>query len=186
MRSCGDCQACCRVLPISEIGKKAGARCSNQKFKVGCKVHGTPSQPTSCWRWSCWWLLESTFDLPRPDRAGYVVDPIADFVVLGEDIFAGKRVPALQVWADPHRPEAWRNAVPWIKSFIGDSETVAIIRFDSRAAVVLVPPQLSSTGDWGEVDSRMMGEQHRAGLRTKMVEESLAKQKDVAGGEVKA
>jgi len=176
MRTCGDCQLCCRVLPIAEISKAAGKRCGYQKFGVGCKVHGTPTQPQSCMAWSCWWLIDPKFEAPRPDRAGYVVDMMADFIVLGGDVFAGKRVPAIQVWADPKRPDAWRELLPWIKATaIGDAERAAVIRFNSRDAVVILPPALSSTGDWAETDTRMLKPIETEQLRRKTAEDQLRK-----------
>jgi hypothetical protein len=181
-RQCGDCQLCCRVLPISEIGKKAGARCSNQKFNVGCKVHGTKAQPGSCVAWSCWWLMNPAFDLPRPDRAGYVVDPTPDVAVMGADVHADKRVSALQVWADTRRPDAWRAALPWIKEVIGDKEIVAVIRFGSHEAITIVPPRLSSTGDWIEVKSVMMKQVTADALKRKAFEEEIARATSVEQG----
>lgn len=173
-RQCGDCGLCCRVLPIGEIGKKHGVQCSYHKFKKGCTLHGTPAKPESCNRWSCWWLLDPRFDLPRPDRAGYMIDMMPDFVVFGEDVFTGKRVNALQIWADPKRPEAWRDAMDWIKRVIGDREAVAVIRFSSNEALTLVPPCLSDTGDWVEIDSRLMGGVHADTVRRLKMEEDVA------------
>lgn len=173
-RKCGDCQLCCRVLPISELGKKAGVRCSNQKFGVGCKVHGSPRQPFSCRFWSCWWLLNPAFDLPRPDRAGYVVDMSPDFVVLGADVFKDKRVPALQVWADPKRPDAWRGGMDWIKRTIEERDAVCVVRFDSRAAIVVVPPKLSDGRGWIEVDSYMMKAETAASVKEDMIRDAVA------------
>lgn len=174
MRTCGDCQACCKIMPISEIGKPSNTRCSKQKFGVGCKVYGTQAQPPSCKRWSCWWLLSPEFNLPRPDRAGYIVDPMQDFVVIGEDVHAGKRVPALQIWADPNRPDAWRGAIEWIKKALAfKGEAVSVIRFNEREAVVLVPPSLSDTGEWKEVDSRIMKPVTAEALRIKSIVEAV-------------
>lgn len=172
MRQCGDCQACCKVMPIAEIGKKANTRCGYQKFKVGCKVHGTPSQPASCKLWSCWWLRDASFDLPRPDRAGYVVDPTPDFVIFGDDAFTGKRVAALQIWVDANRPDAWGGAEQWIKKHIGDRDMVAVIRFGSKAAITMVPPQLSETGDWNLIDSRMILEATANNIRSSMAQKA--------------
>lgn len=174
MRKCGDCQLCCRVLPIAEIGKAAGVKCSNQKFGVGCKVHGTTAQPASCRMWNCWWLMNPGLNLPRPDRAGYVIDMAADFIVFGEDVHNGKRVPALQVWADPARPDAWRGALNWIKNAILPKDACAVIRFGSQKAIVIVPPKLSGTGEWAEVDtSRMMNPIAAANVRQKMLQDAM-------------
>lgn len=174
MRTCGDCQICCKLLPISEIGKAASKRCAHQKFGVGCKVHGTPRQPRSCRLWSCWWLMNPAFDLPRPDRAGYVVDPTQDFVVLGEDVFTGRQLPALQIWADPSRPDAWRSALPWIKDALAGKPSVALIRFNSRDAIVIVPPNISETGDWLEIDPRVMKPVTADALRFETIQRAVS------------
>jgi hypothetical protein len=180
MRQCGDCQLCCFIMPILEIGKKAGVRCSNQKFGTGCKVHGTQAQPRSCQAWSCWWLMNPAFDLPRPDRAGYVVDPTPDVAVLG-DVHTGKRISALQIWADTRHPDAWRAALPWIKEVIGDQEIVAVIRFGSYKAITIVPPKLSNTGDWLEVESVMMKQVTAAAIQRKAFEEEIERATSIQG-----
>lgn len=173
MRECGDCQLCCRVMPIGEIGKPAGQRCGYQKFKVGCSVHGTLKQPMSCKLWKCWWLTDPTFDLPRPDRAGYVVDTTPDFVVFGDDVFNGKRVTALQIWTDEKRPEAWGAAEDWIKKTIGDKEMVCVIRFGSNAAITFVPPKLSPSGEWQLIDSRCIPHRVADNVRAQIKQEAI-------------
>lgn len=178
MRKCGDCQACCKIMPIGEIGKKANTRCSFQKFKVGCTVHGTSKQPPSCRMWSCWWLLDPAFDLPRPDRAGYVVDPTPDFVVFGDDVFKGKRVAAIQVWADASRPNDWVAVQPWLCRVIADREMVAVIRFGSDHAVTMIPPQLSETQDWQLIDSRMIQARTASNIRASLAREAQAAMAD--------
>lgn len=173
MRQCGDCSLCCRLLPVSEIGKKAGERCGYQRFGKGCTVHG-PQQPRQCRAWSCAWLMLHQIVLPRPDRAGYVIDVNVDFVVFGEDVFAGKKVDALQIWADPKRPEAWRGAMDFIKEAIGQREAVAVIRFGANGAITVVPPQLGD-GQWVEVDSRVMSRAHAETAKRLHAEEKLEK-----------
>ena len=35
-RRCGDCQLCCTIVPVPEIGKPGLVRCRYQKFAKGC------------------------------------------------------------------------------------------------------------------------------------------------------
>jgi len=174
MRQCGECSLCCRLIPVAEIGKKTGERCSFQRFGKGCTVHG-PQQPRQCREWSCAWLLLPMLTLPRPDRAGFIVDLSVDVVVFGADVFTGKKVDALQIWADPKRPDAWRAAVPWIKEAIGEREAVAVIRFGAEGGITLVPPRLSDDGQWVEVDNRVMSPGHAQTVRRLRDEEKLEK-----------
>lgn len=156
-RECSGCSLCCRLLPVLEIGKKAAQRCHNQKLRKGCLVHGTPAQPMTCRIWSCHWL-RSDIDLPRPDRSGYVIDPTMDVVVLGEDAFTGRRVPALQIWADASRGTPWRNLALrcWLEAEIGAREMVVVVRLNENDAITMLPPHLSETGEWAEIGSRIM------------------------------
>jgi hypothetical protein len=182
-RECGECQACCKILPISEIGKKAGVRCDNQKFGVGCKVHGTPAQPGSCKRWNCWWLLDPTCDLSRPDRAGYVIDPSPDFVILGDDVFAGRKVAALQIWCDEKRRDAWTGARVWIEKMLKGKDAVILVRYGSKEAMAVIPPWMSDTQEWQIQPSRMMHGLIANNVRAQMIGQRLAEiagQKDVS------
>lgn len=102
-----------------------------------------------------------------------------DIVVFGEDVFTGKRVRSLQIWADQKRPEAWRGAIDWIKRVIGEQEAVAVIRFGKDAAVTLVPPRLSDTGEWVEIDSRIMSSAHGAAVKRLQIEEHIKRAAEV-------
>ena len=162
-RKCGDCQLCCRLLPVSAIGKNAGDRCSYQRFKKGCAVHHTRSMPTSCKVWHCVWLKgPNAEELRRPDHVHYVVDPTPDFVALGEDEKTGTKVPALQVWVDPQYRDAHRDLGlrDYIRRAAIEHGMIAIIRYGSNDAFALVAPEMSETGQWLEMNSRMMVQPH--------------------------
>lgn len=98
MKTCGGCTACCTILPVPEIGKRAHQSCRFQRDALnvagpGCATYAT--RPSSCRAWSCVWLTDD--DLPdelRPDRCGVVFDPVLDLV--RQD---GKDKPCGQVWA---------------------------------------------------------------------------------------
>jgi hypothetical protein len=83
MRECGDCQLCCKLVPVPEIGKLAGQRCKNQRFRKGCALYHTPFKPITSNTWNCRWLVnDDTADLPRPDRSHYVIDINPDYLTL--------------------------------------------------------------------------------------------------------
>ena len=75
-RQCGDCQLCCKLLPVPPLGKKANERCQHQKFGKGCAVCSTKrALPPECALWNCRWIIPvTTPPMPRPDRSHYVID----------------------------------------------------------------------------------------------------------------
>jgi hypothetical protein len=102
MRQCGACTLCCKLVPVKEIGKRAGERCQHQRH-TGCAIYSR--RPMSCMVWSCSWLLgDDTKELRRPDRSRYVIDPMPDQVSVG-----GQRVQVVQIWCDPKAPDAWQD-----------------------------------------------------------------------------
>jgi hypothetical protein len=172
-RRCGDCQLCCVLLPVSDgqtvrvaetgsefdmpgtFRKAAGVRCQHQKYGVGCKVHGTDKMPYSCRVWNCRWLVNDDMgDQPRPDRSHLVVDIMPDFVEMepnAEGRASGMtetiNVPVIQVWIDPKYPNAHRD--PAFRRYLERQQTAALIRYDSRKAIFLVPPSMTGA-DWYE------------------------------------
>lgn len=80
-RTCGDCQLCCKLLPVRAVGKGANERCRHQRFGKGCAIYHHPSFPVECRVWSCRWLVDpEAHGLSRPDRTHYVVDIMPDFL----------------------------------------------------------------------------------------------------------
>ena len=169
MRRCGDCQLCCKLLPVADVmlKKSAGERCRHQAHHVGCRVYNSDAMPPSCKAWSCAWLIaDEAADLRRPDRAHYVIDILPDFVTMkpddgGEPV----KVPVVQVWLDPDYPDAHRD--PGLRKFLAKlGETrgmAALIRSNSKDAFFLAPPALASDGKWHELTSNNSPEpQHSA------------------------
>jgi len=150
-RRCGECQLCCKLLPTREINKPAGERCQHQKHGVGCKIY--PRRPSSCAMWSCRWLtMDDTADLRRPDRSRYVLDLIPDHVTLrrNED-GAAMTIEVVQIWCDPHAPDAWRD--PALLAYLerrGKDGIAALIRFDNKRGIGVFPPTMASDGRWHE------------------------------------
>lgn len=150
-RQCGDCQLCCKLLPTEEIKKPAAERCPHQKHGVGCAIYAR--RPFSCAAWNCRWLLnDDTGDLPRPDRAHYVLDVMPDFIV-ATDPETGKptTISVVQVWVDPAYPLAHR--APSFRRWLDRQHKPAVIRYNSNDGFVLVPPSMTSSATWLEIET---------------------------------
>jgi hypothetical protein len=171
-RRCGDCQLCCKLLPVAEIGKPALTRCTHQ-CRAGCAIYET--KPISCAAWSCLWLQGEDTG-PRPDRAHLAVDPMPDYIVAvnnetGEEIKYG----VWQVWCDPahrdaHRAPAFRR---WVEEQARDHQMMVLIRYGSRDGFLLCAPQLNTERRWIEKRSGFDAEpQHTV----EQVREALAGQ----------
>jgi len=148
-RRCGDCQLCCKLLPVRAIGKKDGEHCRYQRAGKGCTVYSKlESVAPECRVWNCRWLVDpSCAGLQRPDRSHYVIDIMPDFIAQQRPEGVA-RFPVVQVWVDPAFPEAHRD--PRLRAWLVAANVFALIRYNARDAFVLVPPALSDTGDWYE------------------------------------
>lgn len=172
-RKCGDCQLCCKLLPMSEdanksakrtiarmlevgilshsvaaamtpdFDKKAGCKCPHQKFGVGCKIYNT--RPFGCMLWICAWLEGA--DLPRPDHCHYVVDTVPD-----EILVQGKPVSVLQVWVDSKYPKAYLDPplLSLIEAMGRKHQAPTMIRYNERDGFVLIPPSMTPDNQWLE------------------------------------
>jgi len=148
-RQCGECQLCCRLLPVRAVHKPASQRCQYQRFGVGCTIYRELHvRSPECRLWSCAWLGGSAGDIGRPDRSHIVIDILPDFVTVTE---TKQTVPAIQVWIDPNYPEAHRN--PALRAYLQqcgqERGECAIIRYSSSDGFVLFPPALTGAG-WVE------------------------------------
>lgn len=75
-RSCGECEACCVVMGVKEIGKYPGQECMNQTKGKGCAIYA--ERPESCARFLCVWIQTAAKggildDRDRPDRCGVML-----------------------------------------------------------------------------------------------------------------
>lgn len=144
-RRCGDCTACCKLLPmlttdnkrtrnaaaamieagvanvrefghmLDEFDKPAGCRCPHQRRGKGCVVYAR--RPFGCRMWNCRWLInDGTNALARPDRAHYVIDTLPDFVTIPANDGTRQRIMVIQIWLDPDYPEAHRD--PKLRAFL--------------------------------------------------------------------
>jgi hypothetical protein len=148
-RQCGSCSLCCRLLPVPPLGKKAGERCEHQKFGKGCAVYHTGKMPDDCRIWNCRWLVgDDTADLSRPDRAHYVIDIMPDHITLQDnETGATTAIQVVQIWIDPARPNAHRD--PALRAYLlrrGEQGIAALVRYDNRRAMTLIPPNMIGEG----------------------------------------
>jgi len=160
-RACGDCQLCCRLLPVQSVKKAAGKRCWHQRHHKGCAVyHRLMSVAPECKLWSCRWLTnDDTADLRRPDRSHYVIDMMPDFVTLREDGGATRRLEVVQVWVDPGYPNAHEDLAlrAWLERRAEEGK-VGLIRFGNERAITVFPPAMSSDRQWHVVVNGMVAE----------------------------
>lgn len=158
-RACGGCTLCCRLLPVAEIGKLAGHRCQHQRHSKGCAIY--PVAPVSCRQWSCAWLVdEDAGGLSRPDRSHYVIDIVPDFVKMVWPDGRVDKMPVLQVWCDPGFPDAHRD--PALRAYLSAAPVGALVRYDSTAGFVIVPPEITGLDHWFEGTGQMEHEHSRA------------------------
>lgn len=147
MRNCGDCQLCCKLVPVKTLGKPAGEKCQHQRFRKGCAIYAR--RPFDCRVWSCRWLSDpDTAELRRPDRSHYVIDCMFDYIKLTEKATGEPiKVPCLQVWLDPRYPDAHHD--PALRAYLerrGQEGVLALIRKDAYEGFVLWPPSMTNCG----------------------------------------
>jgi hypothetical protein len=163
-RQCGDCNLCCKLLPVRSLDKGANEKCRHQSYARGCKVYANLARVSpECRLWSCRYLLNSdTADLNRPDRSGYVVDPSPNYIEM-EDNETKERVPiqVVQIWVDPKHPDAHRD--PALRAYLrrrGAEGLAAIIRYNETDGFVLFPPEMTGEPDFVARGSTPTREEH--------------------------
>lgn len=68
-RTCGDCQACCEVQAVQELGKPYSTKCQYQ-CGSGCQIYA--HRPKSCQEYACLWRIGYGSDDDRPDKLGVI------------------------------------------------------------------------------------------------------------------
>ena len=162
-RTCGECTLCCTLLPVKGIAKPANTRCQHQSHARGCKVYRKDGFPIECGLWNCRWLTgDDTYGLGRPDRTGYVLDIMPDFIQISDnDTGAVEQVQVVQVWCDPKRRDAHKD--PDLRAYLSrraDEGIAALIRYDARDGFVLVAPQFTGGRGWQEMTTGMCEKEH--------------------------
>lgn len=149
MRQCGSCTLCCKLVPVEELGKKAGHRCQHQRSGKGCSIYA--SRPWSCREWSCMWLVGTEdggpLDLRRPDHVGYVIDVVPDIIrATNNETGEVTQIDVMQIWVDPARPDAWKD--PALLDMLERIGVIGLVRYNSDRGMTVWPPSRSSTGKW--------------------------------------
>jgi hypothetical protein len=147
-RSCGECQLCCKLVPVVSLEKRAGEKCRHQRHGKGCMIYR--DKPYECDVWNCRWLTNDEAEhLPRPDRAHFVIDVMPDFI---HAVYDDRRIDiqVMQVWCDPAYPDAWRDPrmLAYIERIADTRQTATIIRYDSEAAITVFAPSLMEDHQW--------------------------------------
>jgi Fe-S-cluster containining protein len=145
------------VLPSSwvrDFDKHAGVRCQYQRHS-GCSVYDR--RPLGCRMWSCRWLVnDDTADMRRPDRCGYVIDLVPDFIryrLKTDPEGEGTPVEVVQIWIDPKRCDGWRDdkeLMAYIERRAAEGKA-AILRFSERKAIVVIAPAMAGDGQWHQI-----------------------------------
>jgi len=191
-RHCGDCQLCCKLLPIANVGenhqdtidamvlagmaayaeftgmmpdfdKPAGCKCPHQKYGKGCTVYR--NRPLGCRIWNCAWLGGAdTQDQMRPDRSHVVIDIMPDFVTLTDkETGARNNVEVVQIWLDPKFPDAHRD--PHLRAYLArraEEGKYALIRTGPGKGFLLWAPSLSRTGRWEELHTSVKADRQHS------------------------
>jgi len=156
-RPCGDCTACCTIMPVSEIKKPAHEACQHLAPSGGCAIY--KKRPGSCFAWSCLWVLDRSIpEELRPDRCHVIFDMMADTVTA--EASDGKKTLGLTVlvaWGDPAFPDAHR--APIVRELMNEvAEKVGIptlVRMSDEEAFAVAAPCLAGGENWYEPPSRL-------------------------------
>jgi hypothetical protein len=138
---------CCRLLPVEGLNKGANVRCEHVRAFKGCSIYHKSGFPFECGGWTCVWKATDQ-PLPRPDRAHYVIDIVMDKITLNNDSGEATILPVVQVWVDPDFPKAHKD--PSLRDWLERVNLAAIIRYNSKDAMILFPPKLNTDGVWIE------------------------------------
>lgn len=145
MRKCGDCQLCCKLTPVVEqrgrrsFLKLANHKCPFSSYSKGCTIYNDVTRrPVACFIWRCRWLKgeEGTENLPRPDRAGYVIDEAPDMVMLkNEETGEEKRYPAIQIWIGNRKDFTADKALQTYMNMMADKGFAFVFRLNEKEAL---------------------------------------------------
>lgn len=130
---CGDCNACCVVLGVTEIGKEEFQECPHI-FWRGCGIYDT--RPSECRNYKCLWLDSFSDEgiLLRPDHLGVILD-VAEVKKLGVPVLVVREVRP-KVFEDPNVQVLVKAAAKSINSLI-------YLRRGRGQASVIIPDWLS-------------------------------------------
>lgn len=184
-RRCGECQLCCKLLPMKAGGsritsltaeammgaglsapadfdgmlpdfdKPAGARCPHQRHHKGCAAYAR--RPYACRIWNCRWLVNNAGDTARPDRTHYVIDIMPDTIRMkSPDHPEPIDVPCIQVWVDPDYPDAHRD--PALRAWllqVAEREGAVALIRYDERNAFALLPPPMTDGTWVEANSNV-------------------------------
>lgn len=152
-RVCGDCQLCCKLVPVPAIEKPAGKRCKHARTGKGCVIYD--HRPFDCRSWSCRWLADRahTEGMQRPDRAHFVIDLVPDTIKQKFGDGTERIISVIQIWLDPAFREVAKGAElrRYVALMADKYGFPSLIRLNSRDAYVLFAPSICSDGQWHEM-----------------------------------
>lgn len=148
---------------LPDFDKPAGERCPHQKHRKGCAIYA--QRPFGCRMWNCRWLADAkaTANLSRPDRVGYVIDVVPDYITIthNDGSEAPVNIEVIQIWVDAKNPDTHRD--PALRAYLEQEKKVALIRLSGEGkAFTLWPPSLSSDAQWHETAATSLGREHDA------------------------
>lgn len=141
MSGCGDCKLCCKLMGVVDVppaGKPLNEwcqHCDREPGKPGCGIQAT--KPQTCAEYQCFWLASQEWgeermpDWLRPDRVGFLINPL--------DADKG-----LAVKVDPDTPDAWRFA-PVLRFLQLLAQVRPVVISHDRSEVILIESDGSIT-----------------------------------------
>ena len=88
MAECGECRACCTLLPVEAINKPINTRCKHV-CEAGCAIYD--ARPQTCAEFECGYLQgENIPESLRPDKCGII------FIKRTDRIFSGALMPDIK------------------------------------------------------------------------------------------
>ncbi|WFU42630.1 hypothetical protein QA640_09300 [Bradyrhizobium sp. CB82] len=146
MQPCGDCQLCCKLLPVGSLSKSAGALCNFQKYKRGRAA----AMPIECGVWHCRSLVNDNADPAYPQAHGApalrrwpyrrAADGVAALIRFNERA-------AITVFAPPFDPAGqWHEIDSGVSVNRTHSLGEVVTALGGRAAAIISEPEKGNDG----------------------------------------
>ena len=123
-RVCGECQACCTTISVTDINKPKHTRCPNQ-CAAGCAIYD--SRPQSCSTYKCSWLEGHGRLADRPDKSGIIMETLT-FHQQGKDPFTV--ICALSASPTPLRSKHVRRLAAMVVK-----DSICLVHLDSEIMI---------------------------------------------------
>lgn len=129
---CGECTACCTVMGVKELDKKANVRCTHQCDK-GCSIYG--QHPQSCKDFECLFvqgLFPDHEEFLRPDKLGVIFHLMKGTKFTGPD---EALLSCLEVWPGAARADPAKTLI----ESLSEDRLILILERENRR--FMGPPQ---------------------------------------------